>query len=88
MDENPRMLRVVESIRLEADQRRIMDRALSEATPLEKAGFGAPTSRGDRSRLRGTPIMTKGVPGTMPGTDPLGAVLAREHRLDRKPDRY
>jgi hypothetical protein len=36
-----------------------------------------PTSPGNRLRLRGTPIQTRGVGGTMPGTDPLGALQWR-----------
>ena len=29
---------------------------------------------------RGTPIVGRGISGTMPGTDPLGALLAKEQR--------
>ena len=80
MDESPLLLRVKRA-RLKAEQRRIMERALAEATPLERAGIGLhPSKPGDRLRMRGTPIQTKGVGGTMIGTDPLGALLAKERR--------
>jgi hypothetical protein len=75
MNDNPLLL-FVQCARNEAEPRRIMERALAEATPLEKAGIGAPSSPGHRARLRHTPVVTKGVSGTMPGTDPLGALLA------------
>lgn len=41
---------------------------------------GPQTLPGDRRRLRGTPVLTRGVGGTMLGTDPLGEVLRREAR--------
>jgi hypothetical protein len=78
-DPNPLLLRV-QHAQLEAEQRRIMERALAEASPLEKVAQGPPTTPGDRIRLRGTPIQTKGVGGTMLGTDPLRALLAKERR--------
>jgi hypothetical protein len=61
-----------------------MERALAEATPLEKAGIGAPSSPGDRARARHSPVVTKGVAGTMPGTDPFGALLAKESTHERQ----
>ena len=37
----------------------------------------------DARRLRGIPCIAEGVTGTSPGTDPLRAVLATDHRLRR-----
>jgi hypothetical protein len=37
--------------------------------------------------MRNLPVVTKGVSGTMPGTDPLGALLAKEQRLRRRAKR-
>ena len=45
---------------------------------------GALPTGGDRDRMRGFPIVGKGISGTAPGTDPLGALLAKEHRLRRR----
>jgi hypothetical protein len=57
-----------------------MERALAEATPLEKAGAGALSSSGNRARLRHAPVVTHGVPGS----DPLGALLAKESSRGRR----
>ena len=81
-DANPLLL-AVQRAREEAEQRRILERALAEATPLEKVKHGPPASPGDRLRLRGTPIQTKDVGGTMLGTDPLGALMTKERRRRR-----
>jgi P27 family predicted phage terminase small subunit len=74
-DVNP-LLFVVQRARDEAEQRRILERALAEASPMDKLTKGPATTPGDRMGLRGTPIITRGVSGTMPGTDPLGALLS------------
>jgi hypothetical protein len=66
MNDDPLLL-IVQRARKEAEQHRVTERALAEAAPLEKAGIGAPSSPGDRARLRHTPVVTKGVSGTMPG---------------------
>jgi hypothetical protein len=47
-----------------------------------KSGY-LPTG-GDRDRLRGFPVVGKGIGGTQPGTDPVQALLAGEHRLRRR----
>ena len=47
MNDNPLLL-FVQCARNEAEPRRIMERALAEATPLAKAGI-APSSAGDRA---------------------------------------
>lgn len=36
-----------------------------------------------KARMRGFPIIAKGVGGTAPGTDPLGALLRKENRRRR-----
>ncbi len=82
-DPNPLLLKF-QHAKLEAEQRRILERALREAEPMDKVTHGPPTTPGDRIRLRGTPIQTKGDGGTMLGADPLGALLAKERRRDRR----
>jgi hypothetical protein len=36
------------------------------------------------ARMRGLPLISKGVRGTMTGTDPLGALLAKERQRQRR----
>ena len=60
MNDNPILLHVRRA-REEAEQRRIVERALAEATPTEKITQRPATTSGDRLRLRGTPIKTNGV---------------------------
>lgn len=43
------------------------------------------TAGGDRRRLRGTPVIARGVPGAIPGSSPVGALIARETRQQRRP---
>lgn len=38
---------------------------------------------GSEQALRGIPVITKGIPGTQPGTNPLRALLSR-HRHTRR----
>jgi hypothetical protein len=56
-----------------------MERALAEATPLEKAGVGALSSSGNRTRLRHARVVTHDVSGS----DPLGPLLAKESSRGR-----
>jgi hypothetical protein len=49
---------------------------LDDDAPLELRG----TAAGDSRRLRGLPAIGRGVSGTMPGTSPHGALLAKESR--------
>lgn len=37
-----------------------------------------PTAAGDHQRLRGIPALARGVGSTMPGTNPLAALIAKE----------
>ncbi len=46
----------------------------------EPASAAGATAAGDARRLRGVPAVGRGVPGAIPGTNPVGAVLARESR--------
>jgi hypothetical protein len=57
-----------------------MERALTEATPLEKAGVGALSSSGDRARLHHTPVVMKGVSGS----DSRRTLLAKESSRGRR----
>lgn len=43
----------------------------------------AHTKPGDAAALRGLPAIARGVSGVQPGTDPLAAVLRKEHRRER-----
>lgn len=38
---------------------------------------------GDARKLRGVPVIARGVGGTQPGTDPLAAIIAKERRGTR-----
>jgi hypothetical protein len=63
---------------LRVQEDRSVDKAVEEAedTPVpgeQKAG-------GDRWRLRGIPVIGRGVGGTSPQTDPLAEVLRKERR--------
>ncbi len=80
-DENLRLIRAIESAHLEAERRRIMKRALAEATPLERfEGAAAQDRYRHRDVMRALPIMAKGVGRTARGTDPLGATPYKEKR--------
>jgi hypothetical protein len=83
-DENPLLLAVQRAQR-EAEQRRIMERALAEASDADKfRQLDAPSPGGTRERLRNLPVITKGVSGTQPGSSPLGALMAKEAKRDRR----
>ena len=59
---------------------RLLAEAGAEATPAVK---GALPTGGDRARMRGFPIVGKGIRGTAPGTDPVGAMIGKESRRRR-----
>ena len=75
--------------RYDAAKQRIEDERKLEAILLE-AEAAPPDSNGkvyrrsadghNRDRRRGLPVVSKGVGGASPGTDPLGALLAKEAR--------
>lgn len=52
--------------------------AADEAPRLVKGADGH-----NWQRMRGVPLISKGVRGTMPGTDPLAALIATENRRRR-----
>jgi hypothetical protein len=47
--------------------------------PLRRSADGH-----NRDRRRGLPVISKGIGGTMQGTDPLAALLAKEARGERR----
>jgi len=58
-----------------------MERALAEAAPLERLERTVRSSEGDRTRLRNLHLQAPGgMGGTMPGTDPIGALLRKAGR--------
>lgn len=50
----------------------------AEEPPVDSRG----RHPGDARRLRGIPILAKGVGSAIPGTDPLSALLAKAERLE------
>jgi hypothetical protein len=48
---------------------------VGETEPTDAAGV---TAGGDPTRLRGLPVVVRGSSGAVPGTSPLGALLAKE----------
>ena len=83
-DLNPLLL-AVQRAQLEAEQRRIMERALAEASDADKfRQLGAPSPGDTRERLRNLPVITKGVSGTQPGSSPVGALMAKEAKRERR----
>ena len=67
-----------------ADARKL-EKILLETGPLDGPVQTAKmaTLAGDNRRLRGLPIVGRGIAGTAPGTDPPRALLARELRRGR-----
>lgn len=76
---NPLLLAVI-AAHEKAAQARMIEHALREASPSERATRGPITSPGDRLRMRGVPITARGVGGTQPGTNPLTQLLRKEAR--------
>ncbi len=70
------MSRSLSEVRREEAARQ--DRKVSEVTnqPEEEPMVGV--AGGDSRRLRGIPAIGRGVDGSIPGTDPLEAYLAKE----------
>ena len=66
------------------NERRALERAISIAhtSELEPAGnrIGYRSAPGDLQRLRAIPCIAEGVGGTIPGTNPLAALIAAERR--------
>jgi len=82
-DVNP-LLFAVQRIREEAEQRRILARALAESAPLERLNQPGRDRSHDKATMRMLPIMAPGVGGTAPGTQPLGALLSKERRSSKR----
>lgn len=61
----------------EAKVRRIVAEVGDAEMPSSTAGA---TAAGDERRLRGVPAVGRGVSGAIPGTSPVGALLAHESR--------
>jgi hypothetical protein len=77
------LLLAIQRAKEEREQRAILERALAESQPLERAA-GPRTPGGDRAALRGLPVIVRGVSGTSPGTDPLEHLLWKERQAKRK----
>lgn len=83
MADNPLLFAVMRA-QDERDQRRVLERALEESKTAEKALDTVPlTPHGDPVRMRNVPITSLGVAAVQPGTQPLQALLDKEHRLRR-----
>lgn len=50
----------------------------AEAQSEEDSVAAGATAGGDGSRLRGSPAISRGTAGAIPGTDPVRALLAKE----------
>jgi len=57
--------RVAERQAMLREQQRVLEQALLDSGRSFQAGMS-----GDKRQLRGVPVQTRGVSGTMPGTDP------------------
>lgn len=83
-DENSILL-AVQHARLRQEQAEAVRRALRDADPVERLRMLPRGAAGDAARLRALPCVGKGgLPGTIPGTDPLRAVLAKEARREAR----
>jgi hypothetical protein len=69
---------------LQAEDTEKLDRIIREAGGDEEPSSAAgATAAGDSRRLRGIPAVGRGCSSTIPGTDPVRALLAREARQRR-----
>ena len=73
----PRFRAQLQAVEDERKLARILLETGETAPPKTSAGA---TSGGDWQRMRGLPMIAKGVGGTAPGSDPLGALIAKERR--------
>jgi len=79
MDPNPILL-AVQHARDAEHQRRQLERITADTT-ADTIAHHVATAGGDAQRLRGIPCMARGVGSTVPGTDPLRALLARQPQV-------
>lgn len=68
----------------QAEDRRALARILVETVEESAAPVAGGTASGDRSRLRGVPVIDRGVGGTMAGSDPVAELLRTERRRRRR----
>lgn len=59
---------------------KIQNMILTDEQPTTSKHIGYRSGEGDRQRLRAIPVIAAGIPGTIPGTNPL-AELIRQERL-------
>lgn len=67
----------------QAEDRRALARIV-ETVEESAAPVAGGTASGDRSRLRGVPVIDRGVGGTMAGSDPVAELLRTERRRRRR----
>jgi hypothetical protein len=79
VDPNPLPF-VVLRAREETEQRRIPERALAESEPMDRARGVPPVPHDDDDRVRGLPVMAKGVGGTKLGTERMTVGAANAAR--------
>ncbi len=72
--------RFLDRQRMLDEQRRVLDRILLEVGDEAPASAAGATAVGDPRRLRGLPAVGRGTGGTVFGTDPLRALIAKESR--------
>jgi hypothetical protein len=74
----PRCRRAMQAIE---DERWLAKLRLEPGEPDPKLVNGA--AGGDPARMRGLPMIARGVKGAAPGTDPVGELLGKEERASR-----
>lgn len=63
---------------------RIIDNTPTTTTTTTTAKqIGYRSGEGDRQRMRAIPVIAEAVGGTIPGTDPLDALIAKEAAAER-----
>ncbi len=71
----------------ELEDKRKLEKLLLESAEVENES-GVPVRRSadghNRDRRRGLPLITRGVGGASPGSDPVAALLAKEARGKRQ----
>jgi hypothetical protein len=65
---------------LQVEDQAKLERILAEVVDEEPASAAGATAPGDSRRLRGIPAVLRGTSGAIPGTGPLGALVAKEDR--------
>lgn len=66
---------------------RIIDHDTNEPNPASSTNHvGYRSGEGDQQRMRAIPVIAQGIPGTIPGTNPLAETINRQHRLRQPPN--